>query len=37
MPDKIENDLHKDNIVVFTSENSLDKRIMANADYYHLI
>ena len=35
--DKTENDLCKDNIVVLTSKKSLDKRIMANADYYHLL
>ena len=34
---KIENDLCKDNIVVFTSKESLDKRMIANADYYHLL
>ena len=35
MPDKIENDSRKNTIIVFTSKESLDKRIMANADYYH--
>ena len=36
-PDKIENDLRKDNIVVLTNKKSLAKRIMANSDYYHLL
>ena len=36
-PDKMENDSRKDNVVVLTSKESLDKRIMANADYYHLL
>ena len=35
--DKMENDLRKDNFVVFISKNCLDKRIMANADSYHLL
>lgn len=36
-PHKIENDLRKNNIVVFTNKKSLDKYIMANMDYYYLL
>lgn len=36
-PNKIENVSRKDNVIVFTSEKSIEKRIIANADYYHLM
>lgn len=35
--DKIEKNLHKNNIIVLTSKKSLDKRIIANMNYYHLL
>lgn len=34
---KIKNDWCKNNVIVFTMKKSLDKYIMANTDYYHLL
>ena len=33
----MENDSRKNNVVILTSKESLDKCMMASADYYHLL
>lgn len=33
----MENDLRKDNIIIFISKENLHKRIIANIDNYHLL
>lgn len=33
----MENNLYKDDIIIFRSKKSLDKFIMANTDYHYLL